>query len=421
MRFALTALCLTLTACSSTTVEAPADEEGAAGGAGVSTGSGGSGGSAKPDSGTAGKGGSSGGSTGGAAGASGAPRPGDAGPPPPADVVAPATKWVNVTNNLATLAAGGGDISVISGKPGTTRVIAGVGKGKGLFATDDGGQTWTALGTGTGSDTINNGPTAVIYDPDHPATFWEVGIYGDGVFRTTDDGQTFTHLGDSNHNDLVSVDFTDPNRQTMLLGPHETKSKLFLSSDGGDSWTDIGGNLPAGSNFSTLPQIIDTKTFLVGSAGWGGGTSGVFRSTDGGATWTSATSEGPDARPLWASSGTLYWTLVNDAGMITSADGGKTWTKTAAGPVSIYYSSSPVELPDGRIVALGKNNLLATSDGGKTWKQIGDPLPFPGANCGTYSVTYSAWLKTFFINHNDCSGNVASSSIWSSGFDYTTQ
>jgi photosystem II stability/assembly factor-like uncharacterized protein len=339
--------------------------------------------------------------------------------PAPTDATAPPTSWINATGNLATLAAGGGDISIVSAKPDSARVIAGVGQ-KGLFATDDSGTTWFALGTGAGSTSINNDPTAITYDPAQPTTFWESGIYGSAVFKTTDNGQTFAQLGSISHSDLVSVDFTDPARAVLLAGPHEQAQKLYLSRDGGATWTDIGPNLPPNTNFSTLPLVLDSRTFLVGSCGWGSGACGVFRSTDGGGSWTVVDSDGPVARPLWASDGTIYWALANNAGILVSADRGQTWTKSQ-GPVSLYYSTSPAELPDGRVVTLGMSHLLATTDHGKTWNPIGDPLPFPGANCGTYGLTYSAWTKTFFINHNDCSGHVATSSVYSAGFDYTTQ
>jgi hypothetical protein len=87
----------------------------------------------------------------------------------------------------------------------------------------------------------------------------------------------------------------------------------------------------------------------------------------------------------------------------------------------VQNMSGPLtELPDGRVVALGKDNLLATTDG-KSWKPIGDPLPFKGMNCGTYGFAYSAAIKTFFINHNDCKGAILATSVYSSGFDYTTK
>ncbi|MEY4508207.1 MAG: hypothetical protein RLZZ450_329, partial [Pseudomonadota bacterium] len=322
--------------------------------------------------------------------------------------------WVNVTNNLMTVAEGGGDV-MVTAHPTTDRVIAGVGKGKGLFGSDDGGKTWSALGTGANSDKINNGPTAIVFDPDHAETWWEVGIYGFGVFKTTDDGITFKHLGDTNHSDLLGVDFTDPARKTLLLGPHETQHVLYLSRDGGDTWTNIGSKLPPDSRYSTLPIVIDTRTFLVGSCGNSSGMCGVFRSTDGGDSWTRVTSAGPGSNPLRTKVGDIYWPLYG-GGTVVSTDDGQNWTKTADGPVQLY-SGSPVELPDGRVVTLGQKTLLLTSDAGKTWRPLGPTMPFDGGNCGIYGLTYSHGQKAFFISHNDCSGSIVDNSIYKSEFD----
>jgi photosystem II stability/assembly factor-like uncharacterized protein len=335
------------------------------------------------------------------------------------NVVAPPTLWTNVTSNLITDAAGGGDVSIVAARPDNGRIIVGIGK-KGLWATDDSGKTWVHLGSGAGSAVIDHGPTAIVFDPMNPDTFWESGIYGTtgGIFKTTDNGVTFKRLGNISHNDLVTVDFTDPDRKTLLAGAHETTRKLYISKDGGNTWNDIGMNLPADSNFSSAPQIIDTQTFLLGSCGYAMGACGVFRSTDGGTSWTRAATQGAVNRVLWTSKKAFWWELIYDKGVITSPDG-MTWTQTASGPVQ-NMSGPLTELPDGRVVALGKTHLLATTDG-KSWKEIGDPLPFPGMNCGTYGFAYSAATKTFFINHNDCKGVILPTSVYSSGFDYTTK
>jgi photosystem II stability/assembly factor-like uncharacterized protein len=323
--------------------------------------------------------------------------------------------WVNVTSNLQAIAGPNAGDAWASCQPGSARVIALV-SGAGLFASDDKGANWRKLGTGTGSAVINHGPTSVAYDPQHSATFWESGIYGDGIYRTTDNGLTFQRLGMLGHNDVVSVDFSDPNRQTILAGTHERTRMLFLSRNGGESFTDIGATLPANSSFSSAPHVVDAQTFLLGVAGYGGSEWGVYRSTNGGATWSRASTEGAVGMPLKASNGNIYWSLESDGGMIVSTDRGANWKKTADGPVRLY-SGAPVELPDGRIVTLGRTHLLASADHGASWQRMGAPLPFPGANCGTYGVTYCPAWQSFFIQHNDCSGRLTNDAIWSAGLE----
>ncbi|MFT3925856.1 MAG: hypothetical protein QM778_25155 [Myxococcales bacterium] len=75
--------------------------------------------------------------------------------------------WVNVTNNLGSLAGPTGDISMVIAEPTGMRVLAGI-SGKGLFASADSGATWSALGTGEGSDAIDNLPTTIVFDPIKP-------------------------------------------------------------------------------------------------------------------------------------------------------------------------------------------------------------------------------------------------------------
>jgi photosystem II stability/assembly factor-like uncharacterized protein len=331
---------------------------------------------------------------------------------------APTGEWENATNDLGKLADGGKDLTVLSTAPGGARVIAGI-HSKGLWATEDAGETWTQLGMGAGSDIIDGGPTTITYDPDATDRFWVSGIYGAGALRTDDDGETFEWLGELGHTDCISVDFTDPERKTLLAGPHEETQKLYRSVDGGDNWEDIGVNLPPDTNYTTLPLIIDTTTFLVGSCGVATGKCGVFRSTDGGDSWDIVSETGVALPPLWASDGTIYWTAYG-GGMIVSEDLGETWSDKLNGPAQ---TASPdlLELPDGRIVALGIEYPLATSDKGRTWKRIGGPLPFPGVNCGTYGLTYSAKLKMFFAHHNDCSGVLSEDAVWRLPFDYETE
>jgi photosystem II stability/assembly factor-like uncharacterized protein len=335
----------------------------------------------------------------------------------PADAAEPralSSNWENVTNNLLTLASGGGDV-IVAAQPNSARVIVGVGKNKGLFASDDDGASWFGLGAGAGSAKITNGPTAVVFDPVQDETWWEVGIYGEGVFRTTDNGETFSHLGDSNHCDFLSIDFTDPKRATLLAGPHEVSRVLHLSRDSGKTWSNVGGSLPEDSSSATYPLVLDADTFLVASCG-GPGRCGIFRTQNGGTSWTRVSDEGPTGAPLVTSNGSIYWSLTPQ-GMVVSDDQGTSWRRTADGPVMLRYGSGPAELPDGRIVTLANRALIATSDGGQSWKRVSPDLPYPGENCGIYGLTYSTASRKFYINHNDCSGTIGAESIFSSALD----
>src|SRR4029079_8015651 len=154
-----------------------------------------------------------------------------------------AASWVNVTGNLANMASECGNLTMLSAVPGSDTIIAGVAL-KGLWANSS-GNTWSHLGSGAGSDTITNRPSWITYDPLHPGVFWESGIYnGRGVFKTTDGGSTFRQLGSIAHNDYVSVDFGDPDRKTLLAGGHEQAQTVYRSTDGGQTWTNIGVTLP---------------------------------------------------------------------------------------------------------------------------------------------------------------------------------
>ena len=177
----------------------------------------------------------------------------------------PTGSWTNETGNLAGLGSECGNLSNLSSKPDEDMLIAGVAQ-QGLWASKNGGGTWTRLGSGAGSSTITNRTSEIVYDPDHPQTFWESGIYNaGGVYKTTDDGTTVLAQGMVTHNDSVSVDFTDPQRQTLLAGTHEQSGHLFLSTSGGAMWTDIGPNLPAGTGFSSQALVIDAMTYLLGA------------------------------------------------------------------------------------------------------------------------------------------------------------
>jgi photosystem II stability/assembly factor-like uncharacterized protein len=319
-----------------------------------------------------------------------------------------ASRWTNVTSNLANMASECGNLGIVSAKPDEDMLIAGVAR-KGLFASRDGGMSWQPLGTGAGSAAITNRPASIVYDPEHPQVFWEAGIYnGGGVYRTDDAGKTFKQLGTIGHNDNVSVDFTDPARKTLLAGGHEQKRKLYRSNDGGATWMDIGATLPADSHFSSQPLVLDAQTFLLGACGYGDGHCGILRSTDAGATWKYVSDRSAAGAPLRTKNGTIFWSLVFNGGMVKSTDQGQTWTPAVSGRV---LTARPFELPDGRVLTVGNTHVLISSDG-VTWTQVGDPIGYMAAG-----VTYSVQRKALFVWRWDCGNAVPANGILTASFD----
>jgi photosystem II stability/assembly factor-like uncharacterized protein len=331
----------------------------------------------------------------------------------------PASAWVNATGNLAGMAAGCANLSRAAAVPCSQTVIVGIAD-RGLWASDDSGKLWRQLGTGAGSAEITNATSAIVFDPKQPEVFWETGIRGTaGVYKTSDFGKTFKQLGTTTFTQFIAVDFSDPERKVLLTGTHGMKQQVYYSGDQGVRWTNVGLNLPSSATNSEFPIVLDSKTYLLGACDTGGQGCGIYRTTDAGAHWTQTSDLGVShfGAPLWASDGSIYWPLVNDGGLARSTDLGLTWTRVI-GP-GILTAVTPIELPDGKIVAVGTDHLMRSSDGGKSWSPIGAPLPFQLIGNEQGGITYSAKTRTFFLWHWTCSGGpLPADAVMSAGFDY---
>lgn len=294
-------------------------------------------------------------------------------------------QWTNVTNNVGGEKWGYAGVTMLAAVPGEKAVIAGVSEA-GLWKTEDEGATWTQLGA-KDKDRITNRPHQIVFDPKDAKRFWISGCYAAAPFETRDGGVSFRRLGNLNHADGVGVDFTDPERKTILLGLHEQVRSLHASFDGGQTWKKIVDTLPEKTNFTSDPIVIDSKTFIVNTAGymkdhaWG-----IYRTTDAGATWTKVSDAGPSGPAVRAPDGAIYWGLTWGGGIIKSADQGLTWQKLG-GPVK----SNPLVIDAQTIAALAGNQLHSSKDGGKTWAPLGPPVPGKPNGLVYQSATKSLW------------------------------
>jgi photosystem II stability/assembly factor-like uncharacterized protein len=310
----------------------------------------------------------------------------------------------------------------VGATPGSARVVVEVAL-HGMWSSDDGGQSWQALGTGAGSAQITNRASSITFDPDHPDVFWETGTHnGGGLYKTTDAGLSFVELGTMTMSQDAAVDFADPDRKTLLTGTHG--AGVYRSTDAGLTFGSVGDTLP----LNTLwPFLVDPQTHLIGIFDQDASNPdiGVQRTTDGGASWTKVSNMGPshDGGFRQASDGSIYYSLVGNSGIARSTDQGESWTKVASAGATFppgFFGITPIELPGGRLVTLGVDHLQSSLDSGASWQPIGEPLPFPLTNSDFGGVIYSITSKTFFIWHSNCGANaVLDDAIMSAGFDYT--
>ena len=189
-----------------------------------------------------------------------------------------------------------------------SRVVVGAASG-GAWKSDDAGTTWEPIFQEYGSGNIGDialfqgNPDIIWIGTGESCTRNSVG-WGDGVYKSTDGGKTFTNVGlrDSHHISEVIIHPTNPDvvwvaSQGHLWG-HGGEQGVYKTVDGGRTWTRLAGGLPDDGRTGASDLVMDpTDPDVLYAAFWerirmphrflsGGPNGGIFKSTDGGATWT---------------------------------------------------------------------------------------------------------------------------------------
>jgi photosystem II stability/assembly factor-like uncharacterized protein len=198
------------------------------------------------------------------------------------------------------------DIEAVPGRPST--IYVGTASG-GVFKTVNNGVTWTPVFDRDGS-ALSIGDIAIA--PTDPNVVWvgtgeangrQSSSWGDGVYRSLDGGETWQHVGlrETHHIGRVVIHPRDPNivyvaAMGHLWGPNEQRG-LFRTVDGGKTWTNVlhaspdtgAGDVAIGPDGRTLFAALYQRR----RRGWGfvggGPESALYRSLDGGDTWEKLT------------------------------------------------------------------------------------------------------------------------------------
>jgi photosystem II stability/assembly factor-like uncharacterized protein len=270
--------------------------------------------------------------------------------------------------------------------------------GDGIYKSTDGGAHWTHLGLRDGQQI---GKIAV--DP-RDANRLYVAVMGHpygpnaerGVYRSLDGGATFERVlfTDENAGAFdVTIDPSDartlyaslwsarqPPWETTAGGSFEripSGSGLYKSTDGGTTWTRLEGGLPTQAQglgrVSVAVAPIDPKR-VYAFADLPNDHGGVFRSDDAGATWqpmnrTPRIAErGSDLATVGVDPRNRDVVYVTNTSTYKSVDGGKTFDALRGAPGGDDYQSIWIDPNDPRVIMLGSDQgAVITLNGGATW------------------------------------------------------
>jgi photosystem II stability/assembly factor-like uncharacterized protein len=253
--------------------------------------------------------------------------------------------------------------------PRTPRIVWTAGtNGWGVRRSGDGGRTWQAMT----DDVRLLQATAMAVDPSRSEVLYAGSPYG--VFRSPDNGATWTARTTGMSDTRVFVVAVTPRSpHTVYAGGFG--GRVSRSTDGGTSWleTRVGADvyrvtaLALDAGESSVPALDNRATALY--AGTSGG--GVFRSDDGGETW-SALPGLPDPTVYAVALDprvptTLY--VGTPTGVYRSLDRGGHWTSANPGPSMPALSLAVDPQHPASVVAGTPDGVFTTDDGGLKWRR----------------------------------------------------
>jgi photosystem II stability/assembly factor-like uncharacterized protein/cation transport regulator ChaC len=274
--------------------------------------------------------------------------------------------------------------------------------GGGVWKTTDAGNTWTCISDGyfggsIGAVAVAESDPNVVYVGEGEQTLRGDVSSGWGVWKSTDAGKTWNYIGleGTEHISRIRIHPKNPDWVYVaaignLWKPNGERG-VYRSKDGGSNWEKIlFVSDKAGASDLIIdpnnPRIIYAATWQMKRNGYrmdsGGPDSKIFKSTDGGDTWTDLSERKGLPKGVWGIIGLAVspvssnriWTIIEaeDGGVFRSDDGGNNWEKVNSDRSlrsrAWYYSRMTADTQNEDILYVMNVSYGVSKDGGMTFK-----------------------------------------------------
>lgn len=301
----------------------------------------------------------------------------------------------------------GGRSAAVTGVPGQPMTYYFGGTGGGVWKSKDGGQSWQNTSDGyfggsIGAVAVSAWDPNVIYAGGGEKTVRGNVSHGYGMWRSTDAGKTWTDIGlkDSRHISRLRIHPRNPDLvyaavMGHLFGPNEQRG-VYRSKDGGSTWERVHfvSNEVGAVDIAmdpTNPRILFASMWRILRTPYslesGGEGSGIWKSTDGGDTWTEITKNnglpegivGINCVTISPVNPERIWAIIEaeDGGVFRSEDGGETWSQVNDDrnlrQRAWYYTRIYADTQNEDAVYVLNVGFWKSKDGGKTYERIRTP------------------------------------------------
>ncbi len=308
--------------------------------------------------------------------------------------------------------------------------------GGGLWKTTDGGLTWRPVSdrffktSSVGAVAVSESNPDVVYVGMGETELRGNVIQGDGVYKSADAGKTWTHVGLGKTMAIARIRINPANPDIAYVaalgdpyGPSPERG-IFKTTDGGTTWTKVlfRDDKTGAVDLSMDPAHPDVlyagfwEVFRTPhSLSSGGPGSGLFKTTDGGATWTELTKNAGLPAPIWGKIGVSVsaadpnrvYAIIEAAegGVFLSDDAGTTWKlindDRRIRQRAFYYTRIYADPKVRDTVYVLNTGIYRSTDAGKTLRGIRVP----------HGDNHDLWIApddpARMINSNDGGANVS--------------